>query len=43
MVISTKAVTIPATISKDHVLTKTNVIQNDLPLLLRKDSRKKSS
>ena len=42
MVISTKAVTIPAAISKDHVLIKTNVIQNDPPLLLSKDSRKKS-
>ena len=42
-VLSTKAVTIPATIGKDDVLIKTDVIQNDLPLLLSKYSRKKSN
>ena len=38
---STKTVTIPATIGKDDVLIKTEVIQNDLLLLLSKDSVKK--
>ena len=41
-VLSTKAVTIPATIGKDDVLIKTDVIQ-DLPLLLNKDSIKKGN
>ena len=40
-VLSTKAVTIPATIGKDDVLIKTDAIQNDIPLLLSKDSMKK--
>ena len=40
-VLSTKAVTIPATIGNNDVLIKTDVIQNDLPLLLSKDSMKK--
>ena len=40
-VLSNKAGTIPATISKDDVFIKTVVIQNDLRLLLSKDSMKK--
>ena len=42
-VLSTKAVTILATIGKDDVLIKTDVIQNDIPLLLSKDSMKQSN
>ena len=41
-VLSTKTATIPATIGKD-VSIKTDFIQNDLHLLLRKDSMKKSN
>ena len=41
IVLSTKAVTIPATIGKDDVLIKTDAIQNDIPLLVSKDSMKK--
>ena len=41
-VLSTKTATIPATIGKD-VSIKTDFIQNDLPLLLRKDYMKKSN
>ena len=40
-VLSTKAVTIPTTIGKDDVLIKIDAIQNDIPLLLSKDSMKK--
>ena len=40
-VLSTKAVTIPATIGNNDVLIKTDVIQNDLPLLLSKNPMKK--
>ena len=42
IVLSTKTATIPATIGKD-VSIKTDFIQNDLHLLLRKDSMKKSN
>ena len=41
-VLSTKTATIPATIGKD-VSIKTDFIQNDLHVLLRKDSMKKSN
>ena len=40
-VLSNKAGTIPATIGKDDVFIKTVVIQDDLRLLLSKDSMKK--
>ena len=38
-----KAVTTPATIGKDDVLIKTDVIQNDQPLLPSKDSMKRGN
>ena len=41
--LSFKAVTVPATIGKDDVLIKTEVIQNDVLLLLSKDSMKKTN